>query len=148
MKRILNKTMQHQTMSKALKNDEWIADIDVPDPKVLPKLTGFHVLVRPVSVKRQTKGGIILPDSTRDDIAYLTTVGRVVALGDLAYEDKSKFPKGPWCDVGDYVSYGKHSGVKLIYKGVKLLLIFDDQVIMTVSDPTDLDTSYNLSTGG
>jgi|TARA_R110000803_G_scaffold14670_1_gene40688 co-chaperonin GroES (HSP10) len=140
--------MQHQPMSKALKNDEWIDDKEVADPDTLPNLTGFHVLVRPVSVKRQTKGGIILPDSTREDIAYLTTVGRVIALGDLAYEDKTKFPKGPWCKVGDYVSYGKHSGVKLRYKGVRLLLIFDDQVIMTINDPTDLDTSYNLSSGG
>ena len=121
--------MQHQPMSKALKNDEWIDDKEVADPDTLPNLTGFHVLVRPVSVK-------------------LTTVGRVIALGDLAYEDKTKFPKGPWCKVGDYVSYGKHSGVKLRYKGVRLLLIFDDQVIMTINDPTDLDTSYNLSSGG
>lgn len=137
--------MLHQTLSKGLKNDEWIEDQEVQDPDKLPNLTGFHILVRPVSVKAKTKGGIILPDSTKDDIAYLTTVGRVIALGDLAYDDKGKFPKGPWCKVGDYVCYGKHSGVKMKYRGVKLLLLFDDQVIMTVDDPSDLDTSFNLS---
>jgi|TARA_R100000152_G_C6660137_1_gene99259 co-chaperonin GroES (HSP10) len=137
--------MLHQTLSKGLKNDEWIEDPEVQDPDKLPNLTGFHILVRPVSVKAKTKGGIILPDSTKDDIAYLTTVGRVIALGDLAYDDKGKFPKGPWCKVGDYVCYGKHSGVKMKYRGVKLLLLFDDQVIMTVDDPSDLDTSFNLS---
>jgi len=137
--------MLHEQLSKALKNDEWIADGDVPDPDHLPTLTGFHILVRPVSIKSKTRGGILLPDSTKDDIAYLTTVGRVIALGDLAYEDKDKFPKGPWCNVGDYVCYGKHAGVKMKYRGVKLLLLFDDQVIMKVDDPNDLDTSYNLS---
>ena len=137
--------MLHQALSKGLKNDEWIEDQEVADPDKLPNLTGFHILVRPVSVKTKTKGGIILPDSTKDDIAYLTTVGRVIALGDLAYDDKGKFPKGPWCKVGDYVCYGKHSGVKMKYRGVKLLLLFDDQVIMTVDDPSDLDTSFNLS---
>lgn len=137
--------MLHQQLSKALKNDEWIADGDVPDPDHLPTLTGLHILVRPVSIKSKTRGGILLPDSTKDDIAYLTTVGRVLALGDLAYEDKDKFPKGPWCNVGDYVCYGKHAGVKMKYRGVKLLLLFDDQVIMKVDDPSDLDTSYNLS---
>ena len=137
--------MLHQTLSKGLKNDEWIEDPEVQDPDKLPNLTGFHILVRPVSVKAKTKGGIILPDSTKDDIAYLTTVGRVIALGDLAYDDKGKFPKGPWCKVGDYICYGKHSGVKMKYRGVKLLLLFDDQVIMTVDDPSDLDTSFNLS---
>jgi chaperonin GroES len=137
--------MLHQALSKGLKNDEWIEDQEVADPDKLPNLTGFHILVRPVSVKTKTKGGIILPDSTKDDMAFLTTVGRVIALGDLAYEDTKKFPKGPWCKVGDYVCYGKHSGVKMKYRGVKLLLLFDDQVIMTVNDPSDLDTSFNLS---
>ena len=32
----------------------------------------------------------LLPDSTKEDMSYLTTVGRVVALGDLAYMDKDK----------------------------------------------------------
>ena len=137
--------MLHQTLSKGLKNDEWIDSDEISDPKRLPTLTGYHILVRPVSVKAKTKGGIILPDSTKDDIAYLTTVGRVVALGDLAYEDKTKFPKGPWCKVDDYVCYGKHSGIKMKYQGVKLILLFDDQVIMKVDDPSDLDTSFNLS---
>jgi|TARA_R110000796_G_scaffold4849_1_gene18335 co-chaperonin GroES (HSP10) len=137
--------MLHQAMSKSLKNDEWVDDDEVSDPKKLPTLTGYHILVRPVSVKAKTKGGIILPESTKEDIAYLTTVGRVVALGDLAYEDKTKFPKGPWCGVGDYVCYGKHAGIKMKYQGVKLILLFDDQVIMKVDDPSDLDTSFNLS---
>jgi co-chaperonin GroES (HSP10) len=137
--------MLHQAMSKSLKNDEWVDDDEVSDPKKLPTLTGYHILVRPVSVKAKTKGGIILPESTKEDIAYLTTVGRVVALGDLAYEDKTKFPKGPWCKVNDYVCYGKHSGIKMKYQGVKLILLFDDQVIMKVDDPSDLDTSFNLS---
>tara|TARA_R100000951_G_C2538200_1_gene148535 strand:- start:178 stop:594 length:417 start_codon:yes stop_codon:yes gene_type:complete len=137
--------MLHQALSKGLKNDEWIDSDEISDPKRLPTLTGYHILVRPVSVKAKTKGGIILPDSTKEDIAYLTTVGRVVALGDLAYEDKTKFPKGPWCKVDDYVCYGKHSGIKMKYQGVKLILLFDDQVIMKVDDPSDLDTSFNLS---
>ena len=137
--------MLHQTLSKGLKNDEWIDSDEISDPKRLPTLTGYHILVRPVSVKAKTKGGIILPDSTKDDIAYLTTVGRVVALGDLAYEDKTKFPKGPWCKVDDYVCYGKHSGIKMKYQGVKLILLFDYQVIMKVDDPSYLDTSFNLS---
>jgi|TARA_R110000803_G_scaffold152172_2_gene217269 co-chaperonin GroES (HSP10) len=129
----------------ALKNDEWIEDADKPDPKKLPKLNGYHILVRPVSVKAKTKSGIILPDSTRDDMAYLTTVGRVISLGDTAYQDKEKFPNGPWCKVGDTISYHKHVGTKMIYKGIKLLLIYDDQAVMTLDDASDLDPTYNLS---
>ena len=137
--------MLHQAMSKSLKNDEWVDDDEVSDPKKLPTLTGYHILVRPVSVKAKTKGGIILPESTKEDIAYLTTVGKVLKLGDLAYDDKEKFPLGSWCEEGDYVAYGKLIGQKFVYKGVKLLLLFDDQIIMKVDNPASLDPTFNLS---
>ena len=76
-------------MGTAIKNDLWITDPEeMPDPQPLPTLPGFHVLVRPVSIKSVTKGGIFLPDSTKDDMSYLTTVGQVLSLGTLAYMDK------------------------------------------------------------
>ena len=39
----------------------------------------------------------------------------------------------------------ENTGQKLFYKGVKLLLLFDDQVIMKVEDPTHLDPTFNLT---
>ena len=138
--------MRQVQMGNAIKNDEWIdIEDEVSDPTTLPEMPGFHVLVRPVSVKNKTKGGIFIPDSTKDDMSYLTTVGKVIALGELAYKDIDKFPNGEWCAVGDYVCYGKHAGTKLYYQNVKLLLLFDDQVIMRVSDPKDLDPTFNLA---
>ena len=95
--------MQQVGLGGALKNDLWITEEPAPEPRPLPTLPGFHVLVRPVSVKSVTKGGILIPDSTKDDMSYLTTVAQVLALGDLAYMDKEKFPAGAWCNVGDYV---------------------------------------------
>ena len=62
--------MQQVSMGGAIKNDLWITDVEeTPDPSPLPNIPGFHVLVRPVSVKSVTKGGILLPDSTKDDMA-------------------------------------------------------------------------------
>tara|TARA_R100000005_G_C4911085_1_gene148730 strand:- start:223 stop:639 length:417 start_codon:yes stop_codon:yes gene_type:complete len=132
-------------MERAVNNNEWIENEDKPDPEVLPHLPGYHILVRPVSVKSKTKGGLLLPDSVKDDVAYLTTVGKVLSIGDLAYKDEDKFPNGKWCDVGDYVCYARHAGQKLYYKGVRLLLLFDDQVMMKVDEPTNLDMTYNLA---
>ncbi len=132
-------------MEKAVNNNEWIEDEEKADPEVLPSLPGYHILVRPVSVKSKTKGGLLLPDSVKDDVAYLTTVGKVLAVGDLAYKDEDKFPNGKWCDVGDYVCYARHAGQKLYYKGIRLLLLFDDQVMMKVDEPTNLDMTYNLA---
>tara|TARA_R110000744_G_C19004604_1_gene522229 strand:- start:83 stop:505 length:423 start_codon:yes stop_codon:yes gene_type:complete len=139
--------MQQPALSKSIKNDQWISDEEgvVSDPTPLPIIPGFNVLIRPVSIKAKTKGGILLPDSTRDDMAYLTTVGRVLAIGELAYKDNDKFPTGAWCKKGDYVCYGKYTGVKMMYKGVKLILLFDDQILLKVESPKDLDPTFNLS---
>ena len=138
--------MQVATLGKAISNSDWITDEGVEIKKEdLPQLPGYYVLVKPVSIKNKTKGGILLPDSTKDDIAYLTTVGRVLKLGDLAYADKEKFPLGSWCQEGDYVAYGKLIGQKFVYKSVKLLLLFDDQIIMKLDNPASLDPTFNLS---
>ena len=138
--------MRQPALSNAIKNDEWI---DVIDEAVtldeLPQIPGFHILVRPFSVKEKTKSGIFIPDSIKDDIAYLTTVGQVVVVGDLAYLDQAKFPKGAWCKEGDFVCYGKHTGQKLFYQGQRFILLFDDQILMKVASPTHLDPTFNLS---
>ena len=135
--------LQHN-MAKATKNDEWITSDEVIDPDVLPSIPGFHILIRPMSIRSETKGGILMPDSFKDDIKYLTTVGKVVKIGDLAYKDTSKFPNGNWCKEGDYVCYGKHTGQKFLYKAVKYLLIYDDQVIMKIDEPSEVDPMYSL----
>jgi|TARA_R110000803_G_scaffold31046_5_gene69601 co-chaperonin GroES (HSP10) len=138
--------MQAVRMDKAVDNVDWITDENTKvDMNSLPELPGYHLLILPVSIKKKTKGGIILPDKIKDDVAYLTTVGRVLKAGDLAYGDEDKFPKGPWCNVGDYICYAKYTGQKFVYKGLKLLLIFDDQVIMKVEKPSLLDPTYQLS---
>ena len=138
--------MQQAHLGKSIKNDMWITnEEEEATPDVLPELPGFHVLVRPVSVKEKTKGGILLPNSTKEDMSYLTTVGKVIKMGNLAYNDKDKFPKGPWCKEGDYICYAKHAGQKIQYKEVKMILLYDDQVIMKVEDPKYLDPTFNLS---
>ena len=101
--------MINPQLGGAITNDAWITKNDVPDPEVLPDLPGYHVLVRPTSIK-----------------------------------EKNKFLAGAWCKEGDYVCYQKLSGTKFVYKGVKLLLLFDDQVLMRISDPEDLDTTLVL----
>ncbi len=138
--------MQQAHLGKSIKNDMWITEEeDESTPDVLPELPCFHVLVRPVSIKEKTKGGILLPNSTKDDMSYLTTIGEVIKIGDLAYNDKDKFPKGPWCKLGDYICYAKHAGQKIQYKNVKMILLYDDQVIMKVQDPKFLDPTFNLT---
>jgi|TARA_R110000787_G_scaffold12659_1_gene40651 co-chaperonin GroES (HSP10) len=135
-------------MSKSIDNAEWTGGDEILLEGKLPTLPGFNIMVKPVQVKKETKGGILLPDKTQADVAYLTTVGKVVKVGECAYKDEEKFPNGPWCKEGDYVCYGRTVGQKFMYRGNQLLLLFDDQIIMTVEDPQDLDLTFNLSSGG
>ena len=123
-----------QAVSRSYLNDEWITDAEIPDPDVLPKLPGYHILVRPVSIKGQTKGGILLPDSTKSDMAYLTTVGRVLVIGNLAYQDK-KFNDMPWCKEGDYVMFRANSGTRFKIGGAEFRLMNDDSIEAVVPDP-------------
>ena len=132
-------------LSRSMLNDDWISESAIPDPEPLPKIPGYRLLIRPVPIRAKTKGGIILPDKAKDDMKYLSTVGRVLSVGDLAYEDKDKFPKGAWCKPGDYVCYGKHTGAKFLYKGVRLIICYDDEITMVVEDPSSLDPMFNLS---
>ena len=103
------------------------------------------VLILPFTASTVTKGGIHLAKATVDKERLATVVGYVVAKGPDAYGDLNKFPDGPWCEEGDYVAYGKLIGQKFVYKGVKLLLLFDDQIIMKVDNPSSLDPTFNLS---
>ena len=41
-------------MGRSIKNDMWITKEEVPNPDVLPELPGYHILVRPVSIKSET----------------------------------------------------------------------------------------------
>jgi co-chaperonin GroES (HSP10) len=134
--------MQQVQMGNALKNDEWIDGAEIADPITLPHLPGFHVLVRPVSVKRKTKGGIFIPDSTRDDMAYLTTVGRVLKLGELAYKDKEKFPNGPWCKEGEFIVYGRYAGSRFQTKFGEHRILNDDEIIAKIKKPEDILQLY------
>jgi co-chaperonin GroES (HSP10) len=125
--------------SKARSNAQWFSNGDVPDPEPLPRVPGYKILVRPAAPPEKTsKGGIILPDETREVQGFTRAVGRVLAVGDAAYQDQEKTPGKPWCSVGDFVIYGRHVGMKLIYDKVYLIVLNEDEVQLVTDDPSKL----------
>jgi len=130
--------MQNVKYSGAVKNDDWITEKLVPDPDPLPELPGYHILIRPVSIRKETKGGILLPDQFQEDVKYLTTVGKVLAVGQSAYQDENKFPNGPWCKQGDWVVFGRYAGSRLKIEGGEVRLLNDDEILGTVDSPEDI----------
>ena len=107
----------------------------------LPKPTGYRILILPFSPKQKTKGGIYLADSVLEKERIGTNVGFVVALGPDAYRDGNKFPEGPWCQVRDWVIFGRYAGARLKIEGGELRLLNDDEILAVVSNPEDIQSA-------
>jgi len=102
---------------------------------------GYLILIRIPNLPAQMKnwGNLYRPDENRalEEIAQL--VGQVVAMGPDAYADRTKFPSGPWCKVGDCVMLRAYTGTRfarVMDDGTRLhyALINDDTVQAVVSD--------------
>ena len=72
----------------------------------VPKPTGWRILVLPFKQKEKTKGGLILADETIERSQVASTCGLVIDMGPHCY-DKDRYPEGPWCKKGDWISLCK-----------------------------------------
>jgi hypothetical protein len=72
----------------------------------LPTPVGYRVLIAMPEVE-DTYGdsGIIKSNKEVQLDTVMSTIGLVLDMGAQAYSDKDRFPTGPWCKQGDYVSY-------------------------------------------
>jgi co-chaperonin GroES (HSP10) len=74
---------------------------------------GSRVLIQIRTPKKKTSGGIILDLGTQDTEKWNTQVGKVIALGPLAFKnrnDMSTWPEGEWCKAGEHVRVAKYGG--------------------------------------
>ena len=94
--------------------------------------------MRPYSGKKKTKGGIYLSEKTQETIQMTTVVGLVVKMGDLCYQDKTKFPTGPWCKEGQFIVYGRYAGARFKTKYGEHRILNDDEIIGTINKPEDI----------
>jgi chaperonin GroES len=93
---------------------------------ILP--TGGHLLVLPEKVEAKTKGGIFLPESTREKEQQAATIGTLVAVGPTAWKDIDD--GSAWAAVGDKISYARYAGVSMTGQdGESYVLINDNDVL-------------------
>jgi len=104
----------------------------------LPNPTGWRLLVMPFQVKEETKGGIIIAQETLDRARVATQVGYVLKMGDLCYQDKDKYPTGPWCKEKDWVVFARYAGSRMEIEGGEIRMLNDDEVLGTIDNPEDL----------
>ena len=113
----------------------------LPDEKILDRLpdpTGWRMLVLPYKGQGKTKGGVILTDETMQERGYTTVTGLVLKMGTECYDNKERFPNGPWCKKGDWIIFGRYAGSRFGIEGGEVRILNEDEIIAVVKDPEDI----------
>jgi chaperonin GroES len=104
----------------------------------LPKPTGWRILVLPFKMKEKTKGGVILAEDTLDRQQIASQVGLVLAMGPQCYQDKERYPEGPWCKVNNWVMFARYAGSRVKIEGGEMRMLNEDEVLATIDSPEDI----------
>ena len=99
---------------------------DEQKAKQLPDPAGFMLLtVVPEAMEEfaDSEVGIVKSGTTIWKEEVLTPVLFVVKMGPEAYQDKTRFPSGPRCKIGDFVIVRPNSGTRLKIHGREFRLI-------------------------
>ena len=135
-------------MTIELLGDEFaLNDQDQPVPFYQGKVTAYNVVVMPISPRKKSAGGIIIPDQVREAEMFMNCLGRIVRLGLGAYKIKRWEELGHTPDdiprVGEIVRWENASGRKHFYKGVLVMTIRDEQ-IKELAIPEDAISDYRF----
>jgi len=85
-------------------------------PDVDPMMTpyGARVLIQLRAVKEKvSKAGLVLVEETREAEKWNTMIGKVIAIGPLAFKKRDSmepWPEGSWAEVGEFVRVPKWGG--------------------------------------
>ena len=101
----------------------------------LPEPSGWRLLVLPFTPREKTKGGILIAQESLEKLRIATNCGYVLKMGPLAYQDKEKYPTGPWCKIGEWVIFARYAGSRLPIEGGEVRILNDDEVLGTIQDP-------------
>jgi len=104
----------------------------------IPRPVGYRILVALPTIEDTFDGGIAKAASTIREEYILSMVGAVVDIGDQAYQDKERFPDGPWCKQGDYVMFRANTGTRFKVGKTEYRLMNDDSIEAVVEDTSKL----------
>ena len=108
----------------------------------LPKPTGWRIIVLPFKMDEKTQGGVLITESALERQQVASQCGLVLAMGPQCYQDKERYPTGPWCKVNDWVVFARYAGSRIQIEGGEIRLLNDDEILATVKDPKSLIHAY------
>lgn len=103
--------------------------------KQLPDPVTYHLLCAMPEVNESFDNGIVKAGQTLHFEEVMSPVLFVVKMGPDAYADKTRFPNGPSCKVGDFVLVRPNTGTRIKIHGREMRIINDDSVEAVVEDP-------------
>jgi len=112
-----------------------LPETDEEKAKQLPEPSGYRILCAIPDAEKTYESGILKSDIAMHMEEVLSTVFFVVKMGPDCYQDKTRFPNGPWCKVGDFILARPNSGTRLKIHGREFRIINDDSVEGLVEDP-------------
>ena len=110
--------MSEKEKIPTISGNEGVSDpveLDWAFPAVKPgqEPYGGRVIVQLRRIKRKTSGRIILVEETKENEKWNNMIGKVVAIGPLAFKNRDTmqaWPEGSWAQIGDYVRVPKWGG--------------------------------------
>jgi len=94
-----------------------VSDRDIAEmfPEIDPEFApfGHRVVVQVRRVVSKTSSGIILAQETKDTESYNNTIGKLIAVGPLAFKNRGTgepWPEGVWAKIGDFVKVSRYGG--------------------------------------
>ena len=85
-----------------------------------------RVVLKVLEAEEKTKGGIVLPDTTKEKHKE----GKIVAVGNGKIVDGKLVPLD--VKVEDKVLYGKYSGTEITVDGEELLILKEEDILAIV----------------
>lgn len=109
--------------------------ITMDKAKQLPEPVTYHLMCVVPETEAKYDSGIVKADQTRHFEEVLSPVLFVAKMGPDCYADKTRFPSGPSCKVGDFVLVRPNTGTRVKIQGREFRIINDDSVEAVVEDP-------------
>lgn len=103
--------------------------------KQLPEPATYHLLCVLPEIDENYESGLVKAGQTIHYEEVLSPVLFVVKMGPDCYADKTRFPSGPSCKVGDFVLVRPNTGTRIKIHGREFRIINDDSVQGVVEDP-------------
>lgn len=107
----------------------------------LPDPVTYHLLCALPEIEEKYDSGLVKAGQTVHFEEVTSPVLFVIKMGPDAYADKTRFPSGPSCKVGDFVLVRPNTGTRVKIHGKEFRVINDDSVEAVVQDPRGISRS-------